>query len=346
MSSTVERRMHARRALVVRRMVLCIAFMSLLAACGTPDQPASGPTTAESTPTAGSAPTTPGATETTVLRASFLPSAGFATLVLGQEEGVFGEAGLEVERVAVQDVTASIAALEGGTQEIGIATVGTAAVARQEGLDVRMIAPYYYSNGDLGIYAEAGSPIQRARDLEGRTVGFGQLKTSGNAAMLEAVAQDGGDPSTVTFRLVPLATAATSLVEGQIEATLLAEPFITMSGDQIQPVIRDFHESVAENAPVAYAVTSGEYYDENPEVIQRFQAALLEANTLAAEDPELVRETIASYSEIPEDIVSSMTLPAYGADLKKEEAQEELELMQKYGYIDSVPDVNELFIDE
>lgn len=309
-----------------------VALVAGVAACGGSDD--------ESTAASASA-----SAEVTSVTVGFIPIAGYAPLVIAEQQGYFEEEGLEVKRENVESPAASVAAVVGGKQEFGLATAGTIAVGVEEGLPLKIAAPTYFSSDSQGIYVRADSDIKSPRDLEGKTVALGALKNSVHAAIMEEVARDGGDPSKVKFTLVPIPNTLAALKAKNVDVAQIQEPFITQAGDEIRPLLEDAFGTFGEHTIVAYEVTSAKFAQENPEAIQKFRRALAKASEFAAANPDEVRKVIGSFSEVDKNVLATMRLPAFGTDLMEDAFVAQAELTKKYGFMKEVPDPADVFID-
>ena len=92
-------------------------------------------------------------------------------------------------------------------------------------------------------------------------------------------------------------------------------------------------------AIVAYSLTTREYPSKNADVVERYHCALNKG--IEDRDPQLARKTIASYTEIPEAVLSTMVLPLFSTDMAIESAKPQA--MAEFKFITSMPDIDALF---
>ncbi|KWF60985.1 ABC transporter substrate-binding protein [Burkholderia pseudomultivorans] len=274
------------------------------------------------------------------------PTAGTAPFNLAQDAGYFKAEGLTVNFTNVVTTPDGIANLMAGKQQIAILNIGALASALQQGLPLRAVAAAYYWNpkGGQGLFTKKGSSITRPRDLEGKTVGVNQLKGNFDAMVIAAVRKDGGDPSKVRFRPIPLPNIPAAIVGGTIGAGLVGEPYYTQHKAELAPVIPD-PTSVFTNRPAiaGYAVTTQKYAAEHPDNVKAFQAAYTKAVKAMASNDQLARQTVAKTTTISANDVRSMILPLWSEDLGIASAKEQMELLVKVGYITKVPDLSAFF---
>ncbi|NKJ50422.1 hypothetical protein CIC12_27610 [Burkholderia sp. SG-MS1] len=274
------------------------------------------------------------------------PTAGTAPFTLAQDAGYFKAEGLTVNFTNVVTTPDGIANLMAGKQQIAILNIGALASALQQGLPLRVVSPAYYWNpkGGQGLFTKKGSNITRPRDLEGKTVGVNQLKGNFDAMVITAVRNDGGDPSKVRFRPIPLPNIPAAIAGGTIGAGLVAEPYFTQHKAELAPVIPD-PTSVFANRPAiaGYAVTTQKYATEHPDNVKAFQAAYAKAVKALASNDQLARQTVAKTTSINADDVRSMILPLWSEDTGIASTKEQMELLVKVGYITKVPDLTGFF---
>ncbi len=86
---------------------------------------------------------------------------------------------------------------------------------------------YYTSpNPAIGILVNGDSPIQTARDLEGKTLGVITLSSISAIAGREWIRTHGGDPSKIRLLEVPFSQMLSALERGLIDAAVEVDPFL------------------------------------------------------------------------------------------------------------------------
>lgn len=103
------------------------------------------------------------------VRMDFSPWGMHAAMHLAVQKGWFQEAGLNVE---VQDGTGTINTLQllaSGQVDVGQVSVGTMAVAMENGLDLISIAGFART-GDLAVMTDAAQGVKSPQDLRGKRV--------------------------------------------------------------------------------------------------------------------------------------------------------------------------------
>lgn len=109
------------------------------------------------------------AVEKLKVRMDFSPWGLHAAMHLAQQKGWFQKAGLQVE---IQDGTGSINTLQllaAGQADVGQVSVGTMAVAMENGLNLISIADFART-GDLAVMSDAKLHVKTPQDLKGKKI--------------------------------------------------------------------------------------------------------------------------------------------------------------------------------
>src|SRR5690606_15025222 len=109
------------------------------------------------------------AAEPLLVRLDFSPWGMHGAMHLAKQKGWFKEQGLDVE---IQDGTGTINTLQllaSGQIDVGQVSVGTMAVAMENGLDLISIAGFART-GDLAVMTDAAQGVKSPQDLRGKRV--------------------------------------------------------------------------------------------------------------------------------------------------------------------------------
>lgn len=109
------------------------------------------------------------AAENLKVRLDFSPWGMHAAMHLAMQKGWFDEAGLKVD---IEDGTGTINTLQllaAGRVDVGQVSVGTMAVARENGLDLKAIAGFART-GDLAVMTDAAQQVAAPKDLRGKKI--------------------------------------------------------------------------------------------------------------------------------------------------------------------------------
>lgn len=214
----------------------------------------------------------------------------------------------------------------------------------QKGLPLRAVANMAdtASSPDTdpsALLAAPGSDITSPKDLEGKRVAVNGLGAVVHVAAAETIAQDGGDPSTVTFVAMPFPDMMGALQQGRIDAASVVEPFATLGESQGAPVIaRPYTSAFVEGETMAVLFSAQPFLDTNPDVAERFVRALDRASEEAAENPAEVRRVLVDHGGMNPEIVEDIRFPGFGPQVSAHAIDETARLMMSFGMIPDLID--------
>ena len=324
-----------------RWIPLLTASLLALAACGGDDD--GGSTDAASSGEGG---------EVREVTVGMLPILPTAALYAGIEEGFFEDRGIEVTVETGQGGAALLPAVMAGQIDFATSNPVSLLQARGEELDVRVIAHWTsaLSEGEQdinGVVAAAGSGIESAADLAGKTVAVNTLNGMGGLTIREAVRQDGGDPDAVEFVELPFPDMPAALSGGNVDAVWVPEPFLS-SLQAAGNVVATYSsmESVPGH-PTQLFFTSPQLLASDPELVEDFTAAVEETLGFADENPDAVKAQVAQVlPQLPPEATENVLLEEFGTDLRRDQLEQLGQLMVEDGLLEEDADVDGLLPEE
>ncbi|MGY1643811.1 ABC transporter substrate-binding protein [Geodermatophilus sp. SYSU D00703] len=308
------------------------AVALVLAACGSGDE---GGGDAAGGGTDGATPVTVG----------YFPLVHTATAVHADETGLFADAGLDVTLEQTSGGAQAIPSLIAGEYDITYGNYTSALLAAQQGLPVRVVAGNDVGADDHAIMVAADSPYQSAADLAGARIAVNNLQNIGTVA-INAVLEDAGvDISTIEFVELPLPDMAAALDGGDVDAIWQVEPFQASALAAGHRVLFPLFSGPVEDMPVAGWLTTEQYAQENPEVVEAFRTAMAQSMEQLTGDRERLVELVPTYTQVPAETVQQVALPAWDADVDEAQLQEMADLMLEYGIISEEFDVQTMVVD-
>lgn len=301
-----------------------VAILALLAACGggSSDSDSSGGT----------------------VRLGWLGFAGAAGWQIADDSGLFEEEGITLEKVDLRTPADLVPSLLSGQVDVGGLNPGNLSQALSQNLPLKIIGVTYYANEDMSILTMNDSGITAPKDLEGKKVGLIQLENSNHAALLETLSTQGVDVDTIEFVLIPAPEMPAALRSGQVDAGHVLYPLAATMSGETQVVVENMMAPYGEQPVQSYTITSEKFAAEHPDLIANLHTALAAANDVAQSDEAARAAAISELTTAPIELVNASKLPAFGNDLKLESSQAQLELMQKYGFLDEPVDLSEYVI--
>lgn len=250
------------------------------------------------------------------------PNADHAGLVGAVDQGFFARRGLDVSTTVPTDPAASLKQVAAGKAPFAISYAPEVLIARSQGVPVTAVAaliPIPLNS----VMARADRRITRPRDLEGKTVGAAGVPS--DRALLDTVVRsDGGDPAKVTLRNVGFSLAP-ALAAGKVDAVIgaywnIEQPELEAKGVKLN-VLRLEQHGVPMYAELV-VVTSDTVAKDDPQLVRDFVAGLAEGQAWAAADqdaaaaalrkanPDLSTDTLGAQLALTAPLLATDGVPA------------------------------------
>lgn len=329
------------------KLVLSTAVLGtlLVSGCAAPEQPRS---TASVTPSAEQ----PSADQEqlTEVGVGVLSIVDVAPLYLGMKEGIFEKHGLKILPEAAQGGAVIVTGVSSGQFQFGFSNVTSLAVARDKGLGVKIVAPASASTGVVGedytaVMTSADSGIEDPADLIGKRVAVNTLGNILDSTVSAALRQRGIDPAGVKFVEMPFPDMVGQLNAGNVDAIVVSEPFVTVAKDDDNTVVLSNYAEATEDLTVATYFAMEDYIEKNPEVVQRFQAAVVEAQEFSAANPDQVRQILTEFTRMEADVAERVILSKYPTEINREAIADVAKMAETDGLLKDADKVSDLVLD-
>lgn len=326
-----------------RVLIGAAAALTLLAACGgTGDNGADGD--------GGNGAATNGAAadgELTEITVGVMPIVDTAAIWLGVDQGIFEDHGLDVTLEVAQGGAAIVPAVVSGEYQFGFSNIVSLFVAADQGLPLTMLTPGAASTGDTSsdigaILTMPDSGITSLADLAGSTVAVNTLNNIGDVTVSEIVSRDGGNAEEINFVEMGFPDMPAAVVEGRVDAAWILEPFSTIAQEQGAEVIAYNFAETDPDLLIAGFFTTEDYANQEPELTEAFTAAMTESLEYAEANPEEARQILTTYTEIADETLEAMVMPAFPSEFPMEAVQGLADLSLDHGLIDEALDTAEL----
>ena len=275
-----------------------------------------------------------------------LPISETAPLWAAVAEGVFEEHGYAVTVQPIQGGAQAMPALLNVDVDFMVGQPFGAFRASLQGLDVNIIANYAesYATGDdiNAVVSAPGSDISKPADLAGKRVAVNSLGAAGDLTIMAAVANDGGDPSTIEFIEVAFPDAQAQLEAGNIDAAWVPEPFVSMIvGAGGTNVVYPYQATIP-GLPTLVVQATGTKVAQEPPVVSDFRTALTAVFAWAADNDDAVRQSLVDEMGLPEPAAAGLPLPNFTTTIDREVLQGLSDLAIEHGFFDEAPDLDAL----
>lgn len=236
------------------------------------------------------------------------PAAQNAPLYLGIEDGIFEEHGLAVEVVHQSDIAAIISGTASGQYDFGSATAVHVINANLNDIEIRAVStvngriqPDEGPEAGNTLLAGPDSGIASAADLAGKTVAVLGLASLNTFTLFELADRAGVDPSSITLVQIPFGQMPAALASGDVDAAVIQSPFTAEAMADGSTLIAKPNAEVFPNMAILFFNTTQSYIDSNPDVVEAFSDAMLEAQAAAAANVEKAQQTLVTYLDLTEE---------------------------------------------
>ncbi|WP_336204178.1 ABC transporter substrate-binding protein [Nonomuraea sp. LPB2021202275-12-8] len=280
------------------------------------------------------------ALEKTTIKVGVVASADAAPLFIAQRKGYFAQEGLTVEPVVLQGAAVAAPEVLKGGLDLGQTDYVVNFLASSRGMDMKIVGNLYRAGQDtFALMVEADSPIRSLADLKGKEIAVNTLNSLGTLIL-----EDSG-LKTRDVRLIemPYPDMEARLTGREIDAALVAEPFVTM-GEQ-HGSVRELAGTVSsriKDLPVGGWMAAGGWSRTNPGTLAAFQRAIEKAQRVAASDRKEVEAVLPTYLKIDAGTAAKTSLGAYPAGPDPQGLQRVADIVHEHGYVDAPVDIRSL----
>lgn len=290
--------------------------------------------------------------EKSKLRVSVIPIIDVAPLFAASQQGYFRDAGLEIDTSPVAGGAVGIPGLVGGTYDIVFTNVVSAVLAKQQGIDLRIIAPASGGKTTLpdvaAIVVMKGQGLKTGADFTGKGIA---VNTRNNIIWLYArewVARSGGDVRRVNMREIPFPQMLDALKRKQVDAIFVGEPFLSIGrADPSMEIIAYPYHAVQPGISIAQYVAMADFIAKNPETVRRFAAAVKKGAKWVNENVSTpaFAHLLASYTRMPPDRIQNLVKPDAPLSVGADSIRKTISIMEKHGLMTAPVNAEELVFD-
>ena len=279
--------------------LLMVAAMAatMLVGCGgakeeaAPAAPATEETTAEAPAEAPAEEAAP-AVEPVELNIAYMPNYGSLWSIMNaKEQGFLAEEGITVNLVEFADGPTIIAAMEGGSIDLGY--IGQGAHKLCINGKATIFALSHISNGDMLI---GGPGIASVEDLAGKKVAYSS-GTSSEDILVKSLEKAGMTMSDITAVDMDATGIVSAMISGGVDAAATWSPNSLKILEEIEGATKltDNMTFADETVSLASWIVMPKYAEENRDVLVRFTRALFKAMDYAAtENQEATAALVAT----------------------------------------------------
>jgi NitT/TauT family transport system substrate-binding protein len=271
-----------------------------------------------------------------VVNVGTLPVDTSAVVFYAQDQGYFKQAGLDVRIQTMASGPVTAQAVAGNAIDIGVANVATVASARLRGVPLKFIAPAAIA-GDMTrtdlLMVSKASPIMKAADLNGKTVGVNGLRDLQELCVRAWTDRHGGDAKTVKFVEVPFSAMGGALEAGRVDAAMPVEPFVSADRATARVLGNPLDGLNARFMIVGWLATDS-WLAAHPDVAAKFAGAIAKAAVWANSHEKESAAILVANSKLDPATAATMARAVYGTQLEPSLIQPVIDAAVKYGIID------------
>jgi NitT/TauT family transport system substrate-binding protein len=267
------------------------------------------------------------------VRIAAIPIVDYAGLWICAERDFCKDAGIDLKFQTLGGGAAIIAAMTGGSLDLGAVGIVPAMRAKQQGIDLVFVAlasaeSNKQEGGPQDIVLVRDPALKSGKDLEGKKVGVNELRGVGQTWVSTWVAKTGGDPSKVAYEEYPVPSLVAALAQGRVDAVQVSEPFRTQGLQQGMTVIA-FSQQIRDSVAVAGLVTTRKFLNGNEDLMRRFVEAFAKSQAYAVANPGEVRKVLQKYTKLG-DVANSISLATYPTIFQRDDIEFWKENLNRY----------------
>jgi len=254
---------------------------------------------------------------------------------LAQSDGSFAHAGMTIDIQKLTSGEVAAAALAAGDIVIGSMNTLSLAIAHQNGINLKIIAPgVVYDNSHTGsqMMAAKNTTLTTGRDFNGKVFAVNVLHGSAQLFAQSWIDKRGGDSTTVRWIELPFSLMEDALVAGRVDLALIVPPFAAKAqatcrslgppGDGIAPRFLNG----------AYAATQT-WISGHRDAATRFDAVIRSAARYYNANPALSVQAVADLTKQDPAVIARSTRAIFGDSLDTALLQPVIDVGARYGLL-------------
>lgn len=281
----------------------------------------------------------------TTLKVGTIGIGSDAAIKLAIDKGFFKEQGLDVKTSVVANPPAGIAAAQSGQLDLTYTpsipllnalanNVPLTVVAAADGYSEQAMSTKDMTKvDDTGLLVQKDSPIQRPKDLEGKSVSVPARKAQLEVTVSKLIKDDGGDPSKVNWMVLDPASALQSLNSGRVDAASLVAPFVSKAVSQGDRLLASPGVEFFKAGAVGLWVTGKSALAKERKAIEGFRTAMYKANAYANGHIDEAQQLSAQITNNPIDVIKAGAVNYWPDKVTADDIQRVDNAMAELGYL-------------
>ena len=268
----------------------------------------------------------------TTLRIGQVPSDVYGEALYAQELGSFSRAGFAASLSDFNNGSAMAAALAGGAIDVGITdplSIANAALHSIPFVFIAGAAVYRSAVATTRLCVAKGSSLQRAVDLEGRSVAVIALGSVMSTAVKAWLTQNGADVAKVRIVEMPFPQMAGALSRGAVDAVTLGEPLFTAASPDVR-VLATPYDAIGNEFAISGWFSTREWVTNNAAAAHRFASVIYDTARWANAHQDLSAPMLAKWTNLDLDRIRTMTRAVFATSLEPARIQPVLDAALRF----------------
>ncbi|NOU92031.1 PhnD/SsuA/transferrin family substrate-binding protein [Paenibacillus sp. LMG 31456] len=263
----------------------------------------SGSANSQSNGAKASSSSAPAAGGQVMQKIKYSPLTGVSGLVVlfGAEKGFFKEEGLDVEFITTKNAVEALV-----SKEVDIADMPTtsAIIAAGKGAPIKIVSSMFRTKGPFYLIAAPG--INSVEELKGKTVGAGSFGSGLDVYTQVILKKHGLSKNDVAYVANGAQEAAyASLTSGQVDATIIHEPFASLVEQNGKGKILAKGWDYLPNFHTGVLASRKDFIDEKPELVKKLLSAYFKSQQYAKSHPDEYRAFFLKNVKVDEKAIDS-----------------------------------------
>jgi ABC-type nitrate/sulfonate/bicarbonate transport system substrate-binding protein len=323
--------------------ILTLTLALVVAGCGSSNtsQGAAPEASSDTTPTNSAS----GGASEGLQKIKYAPFNGVSGLAVrfGIEKGFFKDEGLDVELISTQN---PIEALTSNAVDIADSATTNVIVAAGKGAPLKIVSSMFRTKGPFYLVAKPG--IESIEDLKGKKVGAAALGSGLDVYTQTILKNHGLSKTDVTYLANGVNDAAyASLTSGQVDATIIHEPFASLAESEGKGKILAKGWDYLPTFHTGVLVSSDNFIKEHPDLVEKLLSGYFKSQEYAKSHLDEYKKYFLENVKVDEAVADKAferedVLWENNPDVDLQALQDTQEIQVELGFQDKIYDVKNL----
>jgi NitT/TauT family transport system substrate-binding protein len=267
-----------------------------------------------------------------------VPTDAAKQVLYAQQAGLFQKRGFNVDIGMLTNGAATFSAVIGGSADFAAGSLFPVFQAYAHGLPIRIVAPismYDTNRADMWLVVRRDSPIQTARDLNGKIMAGDAPDDIGTVSVRAWVDQHGGDGKSLRMTELSPREQLAAIDQGRIDTAGLRPPYLTAAmQSQRFRVIGKPLDAVAPRFLFSCWIATTDYIAKNPQTVKAFVDSLTEAGHYTNAHQAETVAMVSKFSGQNPAMVAAGVRTIIGEQITTADVQKPLDFAYRHGVVD------------